>query len=129
MPKVKEGGYKSLGNRSSEVRLIRLQSGVSLLNSHMHKILPQIYTSPNCRCGLSRETVEHFLIDCPLHTSPRASLCDCIELTFMKYNVPFNKRLINMQVLIGEAEYLPTAVKTKVRTLVVKFILATQADI
>ena len=84
----------------------------------MHKILPQIYTTPNCRCGLSRETVKHFLVECPLHTSPCTSLCDSVELTSIKNNVAFNKRLINMQVLIGDAEYLPAAVKTKVCALV-----------
>ena len=34
-----------------------------------------------------------------------------------------------MQVLIGDVEHLPAAVKTGIRTAVVRFILATQADI
>ena len=68
-------------------------------------------------------------MDCPMHASPRASLYDSIELIFIKNNVPFYKRIINMQVLIGDVEYLPAAVKNRIRAVVVRFILATQADI
>ena len=58
-------------NKEAFSWLLQLQSGYSRLNSYRHK-MSQV-PSDKCGCGQT-ETVEHFLLQCPLHESARNNL-------------------------------------------------------
>jgi ribonuclease HI len=128
-PIASEGGYKCPGIRASETKLNRLRTGTTLLKDHMYKILPNFYPSPNCQCGLSRETIEHLLFHCTLYTDIRTDLIADIEILFIKNNVPAHKRFINTQVLLGRPDYLPRHLITQLQARVAYFIQATNASI
>lgn len=57
---------------SSASVLSHLRTGHSFLNDHMYRL--GWSQSPLCRCGKAVETVQHFLFDCSLWDSQRASL-------------------------------------------------------
>ena len=128
-PKVKLGGYKSLGSRSVDTKLIRLRTGFSLLNEHMNKIFPLFYPTPDCECDTGRASVQHFIAECPLYKIAREDLLDNIELVFIKNNVPTNNRFINMQVLLGQPAHLTQRTIVQLQALVANFVQATGANI
>ena len=128
IPCVKEGKYKSIGSRATEVKFNRLRTGFTLLNVHMNRILPEIYTSPNCDCGQKLGTVEHFLTECILFKDMRVELYDKIERIFQKNNTPTHKRIINKYVLLGQSS-LPQKIAIQIHIAVASFIRATGVDI
>ena len=109
----------------SEIELNRLRSGTSLLKDHMHKIMPNVYTSPLCECGMGIQTISHILLDCTLHAIPRDHLFDSIETLFNECNVSVHNRYYNLQVLLGKPEYLQVDVSNRIHHLVAKFLTAT----
>ena len=128
-PSVKEGGYKTVCNRATEIKLIRLKTGTCLLNYHMNKVLPEIYTSANCECNTDRGTVHHFLFDCTLHNEQRTKLFHNIEKIFMKNDIPAKNSFIDLQVLLGQASHLPQAARSQINTSVANFVRATEVNI
>lgn len=44
-----------------------------------------------CACGMSPETVKHFLFDCPIHDEPRQELQQELD----KLNIPFNRMALH----------------------------------
>ena len=124
-PKTRENSYKTVGIRASEIKLNRLRSGTSLLKDHMHKIMPNVYSSPLCECGMGIQTISHILLDCTLHAIPREHLFDSIETVFKQCNVSVHNRYYNLQVLLGKPEYLQVDVCNRIHHLVAKFLTAT----
>ena len=54
------------------------------LNSCLHKI--NVKESPSCVCGAASDSIEHFLLVCPLHALPHRELLQ-ITLPYILYNL------------------------------------------
>jgi hypothetical protein len=60
--------YDALGRREANI-LVQLRTGMARLNGYLHHI--GAVESDRCACGQARETVEHFLFNCPLWETHR----------------------------------------------------------
>jgi hypothetical protein len=60
-----------VGCRLGQILHARLRMNCSALNAHL--FIRNLVESPNCICGIT-ETVSHFLLDCPRHTTLRQQL-------------------------------------------------------
>ena len=60
-----------VGCRLGQILHVRLRMNCSALNAHL--FIRNLVESPNCICGIT-ETVSHFLLDCPRHTTLRQQL-------------------------------------------------------
>ncbi len=60
-PAIPKLGYKSLHQRHAESKLIRVLSGHSRLNNHMHRLA--LADDPCCECGPARRPVAHVLMN------------------------------------------------------------------
>ena len=56
----------------STSKIIQLRTGHCSLNSYLHRF--GLADSPLCECGTGEETVEHFLLECPLYREQRTEL-------------------------------------------------------
>ena len=63
--------YKDLTWKETSV-LARLRTGHCGLNGFLHRINRS--DTANCECGYERETVKHFLIDCPTYADERRTM-------------------------------------------------------
>jgi len=54
--------------REAWVRLNRLRTGVRRFRSCLHKW--GMASSAACECGAEEQTVEHVVLQCPIHRSP-----------------------------------------------------------
>ena len=57
--------------RTSWVRLNRLRTGVGRFNSSMYKW--GLASSPNCECGVTEQTADHFICSCLIPHVPRGA--------------------------------------------------------
>lgn len=53
-------------------QVIQILTGHSLLNAHQYHL--KNTTTPACKCSFPSESIQHFLIDCPLHAFTRTTL-------------------------------------------------------
>lgn len=77
---------------------IRLRTGHVGLNKHLYRINKA--DSPRCRCGASEESVEHFLLVCPLYNRAR-------HLTFGH----LGRKATQISYLLTQREVLPRLMK------------------
>ena len=59
-------------SRNTCAKVIQLRTGHCGLNSYLHRF--GLADSPLCECKNGQETVEHFLLECPLHREQRREL-------------------------------------------------------
>jgi len=59
-------------SRTTAAKVIQLRTGHCGLNSYLHRF--GLADSPLCNCGAGHETVEHFLLECPLYREQRTEL-------------------------------------------------------
>ena len=64
--------YYSLGSKAGNILHTRLRLNSSHLRAHMYT--QGKAESPHCSCGYKREDTQHYLLCCPLHILPRATL-------------------------------------------------------
>jgi len=64
--------YNRIPNRNTCAKTIQMRTGHCGLNKYLHRF--GIADSPNCECGCGQETVEHFLLECPLFIEQRNAL-------------------------------------------------------
>ena len=64
--------YYSLGTKTGNILHSKLRLGMSNLNAHLYSI--QKSETPNCACGTSSETTNHFILHCHLHEHCRNRL-------------------------------------------------------
>ena len=55
--------YNNLPNRTSCAHAVQLRTGHCGLNDYLHRFGKK--DSPTCECGHGKETVEHYLLECP----------------------------------------------------------------
>ena len=68
---TKVPAHQYVGCRLGQILDARLRINCSALNAHL--LIRNLVESPNCICGIT-ETVSHFLLDCPRHTTIRQQL-------------------------------------------------------
>ena len=64
--------YNRILNRNTCAKTIQLRTGHCGLNKYLHRF--GIIDSASCECGSGQETVEHFLLECPLYRVQRSVL-------------------------------------------------------
>ena len=74
IPGCNKAGSHIYGNlsRSQTATLARLRTGHCRLNHYLHRF--NIIEDPRCTCGHPKETVQHFLLECHDHNTPRHTL-------------------------------------------------------
>ena len=55
--------YNSISGRNTCAQIVQLRTGHCGLNKYLHRFGKRY--SPYCSCGYAKETVEHFILDCP----------------------------------------------------------------
>src|SRR5213075_21847 len=70
----KTGGkfYNHITSRKMAATLARLRTGRCGLRQYLHRF--KRADSPYCDCGDGKETVEHYLLECPMYTEARNML-------------------------------------------------------
>ncbi|KAI8500958.1 hypothetical protein Bbelb_210530 [Branchiostoma belcheri] len=68
--------YRTLGSRPNNIRTTRLRVGWCQLNSTLYKMKIK---GKACVCGSSSETVQHYLLHCPLYSDHRSRLTAAVE--------------------------------------------------
>ncbi|GFR59547.1 retrovirus-related Pol polyprotein from type-1 retrotransposable element R1 [Elysia marginata] len=58
--------------RKEQCTIFRLRTGHCQLQAHQYRMGTS--QTPMCECGISRQTVNHLLQDCPLYTNERGKL-------------------------------------------------------
>lgn len=127
IPNIPRSRYISTHSRSSETKYLRLLSGHTRLNDHMNKLFPDEY-NPCCQCSRERQTISHFLIDCPIFSAQRETMTDSIELKFIKDNTPVWERSITLADLLWP-QYTNESTRRAVKNAVIIFINDTNTDI
>ena len=94
-PKVPTRKYYQPGNRKDEVKLIRIRSGHASLKDQLHKL--KLAETPECDCGLDRQTINHVLLHCPNLNTPREKLKNTIDYTYHQHNTPIWERTVSLQ--------------------------------
>ena len=65
------------GLRAASIWHTRLRLGMSQLSAHLFPF--GFDESPRCSCGVTHETVSHYLLDCPLYAAQRERLLVAIR--------------------------------------------------
>ena len=76
--------------------LLQLQNGHCKLKDHMHRV--GLAESPGCECGMA-ETIEHYLLECPLQGYCREKLINNISLS-----TNLDRKEITVQALLSPDE-------------------------
>ena len=69
--------YFSFGTKFGNKLHTRLRVGMSKLNAHLYPV--QLSESPQCKCGSPSETLNHFILNCPLYQNARGHLFQSIS--------------------------------------------------
>ena len=71
--------FNRVGSKTGNTLHTRLRLNATILNAHLFKIQKAI--SPCCECGSSKETVAHFVLNCPIFNVQRSELfCQISQL-------------------------------------------------
>ncbi len=98
-PAIPKLGYKYLHHHPTESKLIRVLSGHSRLNNHMHWL--GLADDPCCECGPARQTVSHVLMHCSLLSTQRQHMINAIEIMYVMGNVPEWERQLHLNTLLA----------------------------
>mgnify|MGYP000176344217 CR=1 FL=1 len=89
-------GYLRQGPRKLNILINRLRVDFSALNAHLFS--RRLIENPSCPCGCPSETINHFLLQCPLHDTPRQTLVARISEIILNENLDLNfNRLRNSE--------------------------------
>ena len=61
--------YNEIPGRDMVAKIIQLRTGHCGLNHYLHRFGKR--NSPYCECGMGKETVEHYLLDCRRYKDKR----------------------------------------------------------
>ena len=108
-----------VGTRLQQTLLARLRFGICKLNYSTSRFDPCV--NEECKCG-ALETVNHFLLHCPLYEQPRSQMIDEIRSIW--------RGVINEDILLGGGGVrLPPQHWTIVIAAVAKFVISTKRRI
>ena len=110
-PKISQAYWKTLKkmNRTRAMYMIQIFTGHASLQYHLHNM--KIEDTPTCQfCEEDKETVEHFLTQCPFFATKRRQVFNTFEikepLSSLKHTdvmrfVNLTKRFANFQFDVG----------------------------
>ena len=100
-PYVKTGSelYDGLSRRNTAL-LVRLRTGHCALNNYLNRM--KITESPICECGHSRETVRHYIVECPIYESCRETLRNAV-----------GARNLRVERLLGQPKFINSSGRFK----------------
>ena len=100
-PEIGPFSVAFLGSRRAQVTLARLRLGCSDLAASRARTDRSV--SPLCKCGVN-ETVQHFLLECPLLSPPRRVMFDCVQLALSQISLPSDPFSL-LCVILGTSEH------------------------
>src|SRR5438046_7543389 len=74
--------YGALQQRNHVVWITRLRTGHCHLNEYLHRF--NIIETPECECGVEKETVDHYLLNCELYDEERHELRKKVRVQGMR---------------------------------------------
>ena len=74
--------YNSISGRNTCAQIVQLRTGHCGLNKYLHRFGKRY--SPYCSCGYAKETVEHFILDCPNYKVQRKELKKMVGMWKMR---------------------------------------------
>ncbi len=110
--------------RSLDIKLNRLRSGHTMLPAHADKMGLSPTNSPLCQCGRDTGTIEHFLLNCPLHTSAREALIHKIEVGYLQTDTPPHQRVLNISTLLGPNQDLSRGMRLRIHRATTDFLIS-----
>ena len=113
--------FFSFGTKHGNILHTRLRIGMSHLNAHLYP--QQLSESPECRCGSPSETVQHFILNCPLYQHSRDNLFQSLSI-LLQINVTIlhSSEILN---LLLNGQVLPSGSDQAVAQLFQSFIFET----
>ena len=117
-PHIPTGNYKSFSNKAAESKYIRLITGHNKTHNRMHSI--KLRDSPNCDCGTDRQTEEHLLMSCPLHTTSREKMIEMIEKAYRSETRTGQPRRLTANSIMHPSGSIP--LKFKITQAVMAFV-------
>ena len=108
--------------------IYQLRVGLSPLHSHKHRHNFKDTPTDACRCGTGIETSEHFLLTCPLFTSPRNEMLATVNpvLLCKIRNVPQLENQAMAKILLYGSENLNPNDNKLILEAVIKYIQHTE---
>ena len=103
--------WASHSNRAIETALTRLRTGHAGVRAHLARF--ELVNSPLCSCG-SLETIQHLLLQCPLHQHARANLTNLLT----RLNIP-----VTLKNILGGGPY-PCLIQNLIMDAVGAFLIA-----
>ncbi len=110
----------------AESKLIRVLSGHSRLNNHMHRLA--LADDPCCECGPARQTVSHIRMDCPLLSTQRQHMINVIEIMYVRENISAWERQLHLNTLLSP-HHSQASTRTAVRTELLNYLAAIDCTI
>ena len=108
-------------NRGYASKYLRLCTGHTCLNEHMHRMGIPGHDSPVCECGQDIGNVPHFLLHCSRQSTQRETLFDAID--FYRNNVQPYNRFIDLHTLLGPGTSFTRETKEAIQEAVIRFIM------
>ena len=94
--------YNSISGRKTCAQVAQLRTGHCGLNKYLHRFGKRY--SPYCSCGYAKETVEHFILECPNYKVQRKELRKMVGIWKMR----IDKLLGDIELLKYTMEYVRT---------------------
>jgi ribonuclease HI len=94
--------YNSIPVRKTCAQVVQLRTGHCGLNKYLHRFGKRY--SPYCSCGYAKETVEHFILECPNYKTQRKELRKRVDAWKMR----IDKLLGDITLLKYTMEYVRT---------------------
>ena len=129
LPTVKIGKFKSVMRRKPEVKYNRLKLGHTRLKDNMNKIMRTEFPTPNCDCGRDRETIEHYLLECPKYENQRLVMFNNIDAAYHITETSYEKRNLNTKILLGDNVHLAPEMRYQISKEVATFLATTDSEI
>jgi hypothetical protein len=107
--------YYTTRTRRAQVLHTRLRIKHSDLNDHLFRI--NLADDPGCDCGAERETIHHYLLECPTHQAHRNALLNSLQ--------DLNQHL-NAETLLSGSAALSINSNTRIFLEVQMYILKTK---
>jgi ribonuclease HI len=125
LPQPSTKSFKSSMSRIAETRFHRLVLNHTLLRIHRSKMFPEQYPSPDCECGTDVQSIDHYLLNCPLIENQITSLVNSIDAGFVKTSTQTHLRFINRSVLLGENHHLKPDMRKEISSAMNTFLSTT----
>ena len=100
--------YNGIKSRNMAATITQLRTGHCGLNHYLHRF--HISDTPHCECGAGKETVEHFLLQCPRYIKQREPLRKEVGMR----NMRVDKLLGDLKLVKHTMEYIKSTNRLEV---------------